>query len=563
MAAPFRAIIPAIFLLLSLSQGIYATGVVSAVCKASKDPAKCEVAFAGSKQRVAPEATPLEAIRAIVSICSDSLSVIQANTQQMADGASGEAPNSNLTNSAKLGLKSIAECSNRINQTANLIDVLLAPDGKEGKTKDLRAWMSAALAHEFNVWSGYQKLVNISSAAKNTSGLLDSLMAVNIDALSMIRNHDLFGNNMAAWGVPATERDGFWEDDGLSGADFAFWKLANDQPDNDGGHRFGSKFEGGVAVSSLKPDVTVCNGGCDYKSIQEAVNTAPDHLDHLRYVIYIKAGVYTEKVRVPLEKTNLVFLGDGMGKTVITGKDSVAMPGMSTFESSTVGVVGDRFMASGLTVQNTAGSEGQQAVAFRSDSDLSVIENCEFIANQDTLYVKTARQYYKSCRIVGNIDFIFGNSASYFQDCKILVAPRTIDPEKGYQNPITAHGRTDPGQSTGFVFEDCVISGTDEFNAIYKKNPSVHKNYLARPWKEFSRAVFIRSVIDALIAPEGYLPWDGEFGFRTLYYGEYDNSGAGADRAKRVPWSSIIAPEHVGSYSVQNFIQGNVWIPTV
>ena len=103
-------------------------------------------------------------------------------------------------------------------------------------------------------------------------------------------------------------------------------------------------------------------------------------------------------------------------------------------------------MASGLTIQNTAGPDAHQAVAFRSASDLSVIENCEFIGNQDTLYAQSLRQFYKSCRIQGNVDFIFGNSASFFQDCEILVRPRQVNPEKGENNALTAHGRTDPGQ---------------------------------------------------------------------------------------------------------------------
>ncbi|GAA0162695.1 hypothetical protein Leryth_007696 [Lithospermum erythrorhizon] len=560
MAIPSRTIFLTIFLIFPFSHGIYAD-VVPSLCHASKNPAKCEAALAGSN-RVAQGATPLEAIQAMVSICSQNLKTIQAKTKQIADGATGEAPNANLTISANLGLKSLQECENRINQTTNGINKLLEQKGKQGRIKDLRAWMSAALAHEYNIRSGYQKYVNISLAANKASAMLDSLMELNIDTLSMIRNYDIFGNNLTAWGVPVTERDGFFEDRHLPGAEFAFWKVANDKKDNDGGHRFGSKFDGGVPVNSLKPDVTVCKDGCDYKSIQEAVNMAPDHLVNLRFVVHIKEGVYVEKVRVPLEKTNLVFLGDGMGKTVITGKDNVGLAGTSTFESSTVGVIGDRFMASGLTIENTAGSDGQQAVAFRSDSDLSVIENCEFIGNQDTLYVKTARQYYKSCRIVGNIDFIFGNSASYFQDCLILVAPRTTFPEKGDQNPISAHGRTDPSQSTGFVFEDCVINGTDEFMAVYNKNPSVHKSYLARPWKEYARTVFIRCLVGSLIDPEGYMPWSGDVGLKTLFYGEYDNSGPGANRTKRVLWSSQIAPEHAGSYSVQNFIQGNVWIPS-
>uniref|UniRef100_A0A2N9G6X7 Pectinesterase catalytic domain-containing protein n=1 Tax=Fagus sylvatica TaxID=28930 RepID=A0A2N9G6X7_FAGSY len=233
-----------------------------------------------------------------------------------------------------------------------------------------------------------------------------------------------------------------------------------------------------------------------------------------RFVISIKEGVYEETVRIPLEKKNVVFLGDGMGKTVITGSLNVGQPGISTYNTATVAVLGDGFMASGLTIQNTAGPDAHQAVAFRSASDLSVIENCEFIGNQDTLYAQSLR-------------------------------PRQVNPEKGENNALTAHGRTDPAQSTGFVFQNCLINGTQEYMALYNSKPQVHKNYLGRPWKEYSRTVYIHCNFEALVTPQGWMPWSGDFALKTLYYGEFGNSGPGSTLSQRVTWSSQIPAEHI------------------
>lgn len=402
--------------------------------------------------------------------------------------------------------------------------------------------MSAALLYQYDCWSGL-KYANDTRMVNETMSFLNELTALTSNALSMIVSYDVYGNNTGSWKPPATERDGFWEPGQTQRSNWSY----------SGG------FPAGLAA-----DVTVCKGGkCNYETVQAAVDAAPENLAaEKKFVIGIKEGVYEEIVRVGLEKRNLVFLGDGMGKTVITGSLNVGQPGVSTYNTATLAVLGDGFMASGLTIQNTAGPDAHQAVAFRSDSDFSVFENCEFIGNQDTLYAHSLRQFYKSCRISGNVDFIFGNSASVFQDCLILVRPRQLKPEKGETNAVTAHGRTDPAQSTGFVFQNCVVNGTNDYMALYYQNPKVHKNFLGRPWKEYSRTVFIQCTLEILITPQGWMPWSGDFALKTLYYGEFGNLGPGSNVSGRVSWSSQIPFDHIRTYSVQNFIQGDEWIPT-
>ncbi|KAL6175483.1 hypothetical protein ACLB2K_052124 [Fragaria x ananassa] len=212
-----------------------------------------------------------------------------------------------------------------------------------------------------------------------------------------------------------------------------------------------------------------------------------------------------------------------MGKTVITGSLYVGLLGIGTYNSATVAVYGDGFMASGVTFENKAGPDAKQevhqAVAFRSDSDRSIIEDCEFLGHQDTLYARSNRQLYKSCRIQGNVDFLFGNAAAIFDNCTILIESRQVTPEKGEKNAVTAHGRTDPAQATGFVFRNCFINGTEEYMKLYKKDPKVHLNYLGRPWKEFPRTVFLNCSMEGLVSKEGWMPWSDQFALATLYYG--------------------------------------------
>ncbi|KAK3211678.1 hypothetical protein Dsin_016384 [Dipteronia sinensis] len=500
---------------------------VRVACKATRYPDTCENSLS---KRVPENPTPTQVLEAAISVSAENLMTAKKMVVSIRDYSSG---NKNRTNAAKICLQVLDYSDYRTQSAAYALP--------RGKIKDARAWFSAALAYQYDCWGGL-KYVNDTKLVVDTMTFLDSLMGLSSNALSMMSSYENYGSDFNTWKPPKTERDGFWEKVGSG----------------DGGGFSG--FNGGLP-SNLKEDVTVCkDGSCSYKTVQDAVNAAPNNAGSSKFVIGIKEGVYEETVRVPFEKKNVVFLGDGIGKTVITGSLNVGQLGMTTYESATVGVLGDGFMASGLTFQNTAGPEAHQAVAFRSDSDLSVIEDCEFLGNQDTLYAKSLRQFYKKCRIQGNVDFIFGNSATIFQDCDILIAPRQLKPEHGEQNAVTAHGRTDPSQATGYVFHNCVINGTEEYMKYYNENPKVHRNYLGRPWKEYSRTVFVNSTLEILVSPEGWLPWSGDQALKTLYYGEFGNSGPGSDTSKRVSWSSQIPADHVNVYSVENFIQGDEWI---
>ncbi|KAF9599682.1 hypothetical protein IFM89_001628 [Coptis chinensis] len=503
------------------NNGTNPSQIAQQACKATRNIEACVTTITQSPT-LPPNPKPLDVINSAIWAASKNLKNAESMAKEILDTSQG---NPNKTNAAKNCLDFLHYSQARLNSTVETLP--------SGRIKDGRAWTSAALLYQYDCWSAL-KYVNDSQRVNETMAFMNSTIGLTSNALSMLFSYDNFGENFDAWKPPMTERSGFWENVGGSSVDIGF-------------------FSGGLP-SNLTVDVTVCKEegkGC-VKSIQEAVNNAPDNDKVKKFVIKINQGVYQETVRVPFEKKNVVFLGDGVGKTVITGSLNVGVPG----------VVGDGFMARDITFENSAGPVAHQAVAFRSDSDLSIIENCEFLGNQDTLYAHSLRQYYKSCHIEGNVDFIFGNSAAVFQDSVILVRPRQLNPEKGEQNAVTAHGRTDPAQSTGFVFQNCLINGTEDYMALYHSKQKVHRTFLGRPWKDFSRTVFIQCNLEALINSDGWLPWSGNASLSTLYYGEFKNSGPGVNVTSRVPWSNQIPKEHAIVYSVQNFIQGSDWIPT-
>nr|CAB3472999.1 unnamed protein product [Digitaria exilis] len=318
-------------------------------------------------------------------------------------------------------------------------------------------------------------------------------------------------------------------------------------------------LEGAAAAVAVVGEVTVDKSGAgNYTTVGDAVAAAPTNLGGSSgyFVIRVAAGVYEENVVVPKNKKYVMMIGDGIGQSVITGNRSV-VDGWTTFNSATFAVLGTGFVAVNMTFRNTAGPAKHQAVALRSGADLSTFYLCSFEAYQDTLYTHSLRQFYRGCDIYGTVDYVFGNAAVVFQDCRLL----SRLPMQGQSNTVTAQGRTDPNQNTGTTLQGCTIAAAPDLAA---NTAFAVATYLGRPWKLYSRTVIMESEVDALVDPSGWMPWDGDFALATLFYAEYNNSGAGADTSRRVTWPGfhvLNSTVDAGNFTVGNMVLGDFWLP--
>ena len=300
-------------------------------------------------------------------------------------------------------------------------------------------------------------------------------------------------------------------------------------------------------------DITVAQDGSgNYKTIQEAVNSVRD-LGSVRVTIHIKKGVYHEKLVIPTWKTSISLIGEDKVNTIITNNDysGEAYPGgkdvsgkdkFNTFNSYTVLVQGNDFIAENLTIENTAGRVGQ-AVALHVEGDRCLIKNCKLLGNQDTLYTATekSRQLYQDCYIEGTTDFIFGEATVVFQNCTI----------KNLINSFVTAAATTPRQKFGYVLLNCKLIA----------DTSVHKAFLGRPWRPYAKTVYIHCELGSHILPEGWNPWKGDVMFpdkeKTAYYAEYGNKGAGAPIKNRVPWSKQLTASEAKVYTIKNILGGS------
>jgi len=274
------------------------------------------------------------------------------------------------------------------------------------------------------------------------------------------------------------------------------------------------------------------DGSGDYKYIQDAIDAMRVY-PLQRITLYIKNGVYNEKIVLPTDNTDVTFIGESVDKTVINFNDYSGRGKLNTFTSYTAKISGNRFVAENITFMNSAGPVGQ-ALALYVDADKAVFKNCRFIGNQDTIFAtgENARQYFVDCYIEGTTDFIFGPATAVFQNCTI----------KAKTNSYITAANTSQGKKFGFVFLDCKIIA----------DSSVTKLFLGRPWRAYSRTAFIRCQLPKQIVAEGWNNWGNPENEKTTYYAEYRNTGEGADTKSRVAWSKQLSDKEAKEYTVEN-----------
>ncbi|MCB0494713.1 MAG: pectin esterase [Cyclobacteriaceae bacterium] len=290
--------------------------------------------------------------------------------------------------------------------------------------------------------------------------------------------------------------------------------------------------------------VVAKDGSGDYTSIQEAIDNAKA-FPYQRVVIYIKNGVYYEKVKVHEWNPNISLIGESKEKTIITYDDNFKKLNLgrnSTFYTYTVLVEGDNFYAANLTIQNTSGAVGQ-AVALAVTGTHAVIYNCRILGNQDTLYASgEGKQYYKECYIEGTTDFIFGNATAFFEGCTIH--------SKG-DSYITA-ASTPKGAAYGYVFDHCHLTA----------DAGVNKVYLGRPWRFYAKTVFLNCEEDTHIVPAGWHNWSKPEAEKDAYYAEYNCYGKGAATDKRANWAHQLTKKEAKDYTIDRVLgdkSGKAW----
>ncbi|BFG15056.1 putative pectinesterase/pectinesterase inhibitor 28 [Prunus yedoensis var. nudiflora] len=510
------------------------TKAIQAICQPTDYKETCQKSLESAGGN---STEPKELIKAGFKVAMDKLHEVIKNSTTLQELAKDPGANQALENCKELLDYAIGDLAASFDKLGPF-DISKI----DAYAEDLKIWLSAAMTYEQTCLDGFQNTTG--DAGEKMKRLLNSTQELTSNGLAMVSE---ITSVLGSFNVKQSQRrllaagaGGGTKKDTPKVIPVWIDKRAMDVSR--------------ATPQSLRPDVTVAKDGSgQVKSIGEAVKQIPKNNADKTFVIYVKEGVYNEYVLIDKFMTNVMMIGDGPTKTKVTGNKNYA-DGTKTFQTATVAVVGDYFVAKDMGFENSAGAKGHQAVALRVQSDLSIFYNCQMDGYQDTLYTQTHRQFYRDCTISGTIDFIFGDAAVVFQNCKMIVRK----PMDNQACMVTAQGRMDRRQPTAMVLQNCTISGDPEYIPVKDKS----KAYLGRPWKALARTIVMQSQIDDIITPEGWMEWTGSTNHKSCWFGEYGNRGPGSDMTRRVTWSGIkkLTPEHAVDFTAGKLMEGDRWI---
>ncbi len=303
------------------------------------------------------------------------------------------------------------------------------------------------------------------------------------------------------------------------------------------------------------------DGSGDFTSVQEAVNAAAE-----RDIIFIKNGVYRE--RVEITKPFLTIEGESAENTVIEsslGAYEILGDGLKrgTFRTYTMLVNADNFICRNITAANRAGfgKDVGQAIAVYAEGDMISFFGCRILGRQDTLFTgplphkeiekggfrgptefsprRTGRQLYRDCYIEGDVDFIFGSAAAYFDGCELF----SLDRGEEINGYVTA-ASTFRGEKYGYVFRDCKFTGNCPEGTVY----------LGRPWRNYARTVLLDCDIGAHINPAAFHDWNKTEARDTVFYALHSCRGEGFSPEKLAPFVKILSDAEAEEYSPEKIL---------
>ncbi len=258
---------------------------------------------------------------------------------------------------------------------------------------------------------------------------------------------------------------------------------------------------------------------CSWQGALDAVpanNTAAVTID-------IKNGLYHGLVNVN-GKQNITLRGQDRKQTILSGINNDKLNAGTRARSLFGAESTDGLVLENLAVQNLTPQDGTQAEALRLQGcDHCVVRKSDFVSLQDTL-LWSGTIYAEDCYVAGNVDWIWGDGAVYFNRCEIRNVGRS---------GVIVQARNGAG-TYGYVFVDSKITA----------DPGIANSTLARiDVSEYpnSNVAYVNCMLGSHISKAGWTVTGGSApaSLRFWEYQSKDMNGALIDVSGRVGGKQI------------------------
>ncbi len=344
-----------------------------------------------------------------------------------------------------------------------------------------------------------------------------------------------------------------------------------------------------------------------YRSIQAAIDDAPTDCTE-PYLIYIKNGYYrdpnfsftggygfyyndpssstgTETTRfsngainhldscrlIHINKPNIHLVGQSRDSVIIAtdrlcgSMDDHSRPWYHVSAGAAVEVMsgGTDFYMGNLTVDNenwtVKKQAGPQALSFCIQGDRAILNNVRARSYQDTYFNGGTynRTFWNGCEIEGAVDFIYGSSDVWFENCLLNICRSSGGFIVAPNHPKETRW--------GYVFNNCHIT-TDDVS-----DPSRYSIWLGRPWHEYPKTVFLHTQMD--LTPMDSLWYATMGGLPAIWavYDFYNAKGKALSTVSRTTYyntdssgnrvyataKSQLSEEEVAEYTITNVFAGD------
>lgn len=298
-----------------------------------------------------------------------------------------------------------------------------------------------------------------------------------------------------------------------------------------------------AAPTNLKSLSVATDGSGNFCTPQGAFDAVPAN-NNAATTITLARGTYHGVLHFS-SKNNITLHGADRKATIISGVNNNNM-NASTSTRALFGVDSSSgLVIENLTIQNLTPQGGSQAEALRlQNCDKCSVRDADIVSLQDTL-LWSGRIYAENCYIAGNVDFVWGTGAAYFNKCEIKTLGRA-----GYD--VQARNGS---SGYGYVFVDSKITS----------DPGVTGNALGRidvSAYPASHVAYINCELGSHISAAGWVITGGSAP-SSLRFWEYQSkspSGALIDVSKRIAGSAQISADQAAQMRDPTVVLGG-WQP--